>query len=481
MPRRRASVVCRASGSCPNAVEMLRERNAMKQGEATAKGAAQAAPTHLLSVTDGIFLTVGMVIGVGIFKAPSMVAGNTTGIEGFIFAWLLGGAVSICGALVYAELSSRHPETGGEYTFLARGMGAGPAFLFAWSRMTVIQTGAIAAVAFVFGDYASEIYRLGEKSSLVYAALCVIGLTLLNLAGTLQSKTLQKVMEILLIGGLIAIALVGLFVDAPAAAAVQKEAAAPARTDFGLAMVFVLLTYGGWNEAAYIAGEVRDARRNMMRILVIGLLSVTALYLLVNIGYLAALGLAGVRDSKAVAVDVMRLALGDKGAVVIAIIVCVSALTTINAAIFTGARTNYALGRDFPMMRALGTWRARGSTPANALILQGVVTLALIGLSAATPDGFSAMVAYTSPVFWTFFLLTGITLFLFRMKGGERPLVRVPLYPIVPLAFCGMCAYMLYSSINYIRFAVDFRAPVIAGLAVMALGIPLYFMARARR
>jgi APA family basic amino acid/polyamine antiporter len=449
----------------------------MKQDRESAGSAQQTAPAHLLSVTDGIFLTVGMVIGVGIFKAPSVVAGNTSGIEEFIFAWLLGGAISICGALVYAELSARHPETGGEYTFLARGMGAGPAFLFAWSRMTVIQTGAIAAVAFVFGDYASEILRLGDKSSAVYAAICVIGLTLLNLAGTLQSKTLQKVMEILLIGGLIAIALVGLFVDAPAAAA-AAPAASSGRTDFGLAMIFVLLTYGGWNEAAYLAGEVRDARRNMMRILVVGLLSVTALYMLVNIGYLAALGLAGVRDSKAVAVDVMRLALGDKGAAVIAVIVCVSALTTINAAVFTGARTSYALGRDFPMMRGLGTWRSRGSTPANALILQGVVTLVLIALSTATPDGFSAMVAYTSPVFWTFFLLTGITLFLFRMKGGERPAFRVPLYPFVPLAFCGMCAYMLYSSINYIRFAVDFRMPVLAGLAVMALGIPLYFMAR---
>jgi len=452
----------------------------MKQDRQSADSAQQTAPAHLLSVTDGIFLTVGMVIGVGIFKAPSVVAGNTSGIEQFILAWLLGGAISICGALVYAELSARHPETGGEYTFLARGMGAGPAFLFAWSRMTVIQTGAIAAVAFVFGDYASEILRLGEKSSAVYAAICVIGLTLLNLAGTLQSKTLQKVMEILLIGGLIAIALVGLFVDAPTAAA-AAPAASSGRTDFGLAMIFVLLTYGGWNEAAYLAGEVRDARRNMMRILVVGLLSVTALYMLVNIGYLAALGLAGVRDSKAVAVDVMRLALGDKGGAVIAVIVCVSALTTINAAVFTGARTSYALGRDFPMMRRLGTWRSRGSTPANALILQGVVTLVLIGLSTATPDGFSAMVAYTSPVFWTFFLLTGITLFIFRARGGEAPAFKVPLYPVIPLIFIGTCAYMLWSSIDYVRnpvFGPKFGDMVLAGLVIMGAGIPLYWFAR---
>src|SRR5687767_854436 len=141
-----------------------------------------------------------MVVGVGIFKLPSMIAANTSSVSQFLFAWVLGGVVSLCGALVYAELASRHPETGGEYTFLMRALGRGAAFLFAWSRMTVIQTGAIVAVAFAFGDYASEILRLGDKSSAIWAAIGVIALTALNFAGTLQSKTLQKVMEIIQIG-----------------------------------------------------------------------------------------------------------------------------------------------------------------------------------------------------------------------------------------------------------------------------------------
>jgi len=131
-------------------------------------------PKSLLSVTDGIVLTVGMVIGVGIFKLPSLVAGNSAGPSEFLLAWLLGGLVSLCGALVYAELASRHPETGGEYAFLMRGLGRGVAFLFAWSRMTVIQTGAIAAVAFAFGDYASEIVRLGDQSTALWAAAAVV-------------------------------------------------------------------------------------------------------------------------------------------------------------------------------------------------------------------------------------------------------------------------------------------------------------------
>jgi len=440
-------------------------------------------PKQLLSVTDGIFLTVGMIIGALIFKAPSTVAGATSGTAEFLFAWLLGGAVSLCGALVYAELASRHPHTGGEYLFLAEGMGKGVAFVFAWARMTVIQTGAIVAVAFVFGDYATEILSLGAHSSAVWAGIAVAALTLLNVAGTLQSKALQKVMETALIASLVLFSLAAIAVGGA-----PKPAAAGQGGSFGFGMIFVLLAYGGWNEAAYLAGEVRDGRRNMTRILVTGVLAVTALYLLVNLGYLAVLGHGGIKESKAVAADVMRAIAGGKGALLIALIVCVSVLTTINAAIFTGARTTWALGRDFQLFARFGAWRETGSTPANALWLQGAISLALVAAGSATPDGFNAMVAYTSPVFWTFFLLTGLCLFRFRVmdrkKGQDRSQVKVPLYPAIPLVFCAMCAYMLYSSIDYVRdpvFGPKFGDAVLAGLLVMLAGIPLYWIVRKAR
>jgi amino acid transporter len=346
--------------------------------------------------------------------------------------------------------------------------------------MTVIQTGAIAAVSFVFGDYASEIYSFGEKSSAIWAAIGVVVLTLVNFVGTLHSKLMQKVMEITLIAALIGMAIAALVVGGP----VQTQPAQPVdpgKLSYGLAMVFVLLTYGGWNEAAYIAGEVRDARRNMTRILVWGIVAVTALYMLVNVGYLVALGMTGMAQSKAVAADVMRMVAGDKGAIVLALIVCVSAFTTMNAAIFTGARTNFALGQDYRLFGFLGNWRERGSTPANALILQGVVSLLLVYVGSTTPDGFNAMVAYTSPVFWTFFLLTGITLFVFRARGGEAPAFKVPLFPLTPLIFIGTCAYMLWSSIDYIRnpiFGPKFGDMVLGGIVIMAVGIPMYWLAR---
>ena len=278
-------------------------------------GAVSAAPKPLLSVSDGVILMCGMVIGAGIFKAPSIVAGNTSSATWFLLAWVLGGAISLCGALVYAELASRYPETGGEYAFLQRGWGSGAAFVFAWSRMTVIQTGAIAAVAYVFGDYASEIFNLGAKSSAIYAGIGVVALTALNFAGTVESKTLQKIMQYVLFAGLLFIGIAGLLSGGAGAKPAAAAAAGGGGGAFGLAMIFVLLTYGGWNEAAYLGGEVHDARRNMLRVLIGGIVVVTVLYLLVNFGYLAALGLDGMKESKAVAADVMRVVTGDRGAV----------------------------------------------------------------------------------------------------------------------------------------------------------------------
>ena len=436
------------------------------------------APKELLSVPDGIFLVAGMVIGVGIFKLPGLVAGGAASGTQFFLAWIVGGIACLCGALVYAELASRYPETGGEYTFLRHGLGEGAGFVFGWSRMTVIQTGAIAAVAFVFGEYASQIVSLGPNSTAVWAAIGVAALTALNFAGTLQSKTLQKAMEILLIAALAAVAIGGIVVGG----APEKPAAGSGGA-FTLMMIFVFYTFGGWNEGAYLAGEVRDARRNMVKVLAGGLILVTLLYLLVNWGYYRVLGLGGLKESKAIAVDTMRAVAGDKAALLIALIVCVSALTTMNAAVFTGARTNWALGRDYRLFGFLGNWRASGSTPANALLVQLVIMLVLIWAGSTTRDGFEAMVAYGLPVFWTFLFLTGLTLFIFRARGGETPSFRVPLFPVVPIAFLAMCGFMMWSSFDYVvnsPYGPKFGNLVLAGLIVMALGVPLYFLAKRR-
>jgi amino acid transporter len=437
-------------------------------------------PRPTLSVFDAVAMIVGIVIGVGIFKAPSIVAGNVSGETAFIALWVIGGLISLVGALCYAELGSSHPNAGGEYHFLSKAYGSWLGFLFAWARMTVIQTGAIAAIAFVFGDYASTLLPLGAKSSAIYAALGVIGITALNVAGTSQSKWVQNVLTTALAFAVLAVVISGL-TAAPAAPAAAPAPASGGTWFSGLALIFVLLTYGGWNEAAYLTAEMRDTRRNIVRALVIGIVVITVLYLLLNLAYLKALGLSGMQASRAVASDLMRASWGEGGAWLLGIVVVSAALSTLNATVFTGARTNYALGRDFVIFRALGRWNESASAPVNALLLQGAISLALVGLASFTPDGFQTMVAYTAPAFWLFFLLTGISLFLLRRQApANADPFRVPLYPLTPLLFAGACAWMLYSSFNYAMSLDPGSIGAMVGIAMLASGVPVLMWARRR-
>ncbi|MFA0784003.1 APC family permease [Fervidibacter sacchari] len=430
-----------------------------------------AAPKPTLSVADAVAIIVGIVIGSGIFKTPSLVAANTANEFMFLFAWLLGGIISFIGALCYAELATTYPHAGGEYHFLNRSFGRDIAFLFAWARATVIQTGSIAMLGFVFGDYASEIFPLGEHSSAIYAALAAIVLTTLNVMGVQQGKWTQNILTAAKVLGLLLVFAVGLLKAVP-----SEPIPTPDRSPsgaFGLAMIFVLLTYGGWNEAAYISAELKDVRRNMLRALMLGIGAITVIYLLVNFAYLKGLGLAAMAKSEVVAADLLRNAWGDLGAKFISVLIAISALGAMNATIFTGARTNYAWGQDFKALHLLGVWHERTSTPVNALVVQGLISLGLVALGAATRKGFSTMVDYTAPVFWFFFLLTGLSLFILRnTDAGTRRPFYIPLYPLTPLLFCVFCVYMLQSSLSYTGVGA------LVGVAVLLVGIPVLMLVR---
>lgn len=423
-------------------------------------------PKPTLSPIDASALIVGMVIGVGIFETPALVAANTATPQVAMLAWLLGGFMSFIGALCYAELATAYPDAGGAYYYLLRAFGRNLAFLFAWARLAVIQTGSITLLAFVFGDYASQLLNLGEYSSALYAASAIAILTVLNILGVRQGKWTQNWLTAAKILGILLIVIAGIAFNSPQAASAATES--PAKTTFGLAMVFVLLTYGGWNEAAYISAEVRQGERNMSRVLLGSIAIITVIYLLINFAYLQGLGISSIAASKAPAAELMRRVWGEIGAKFVSLLIAVSALGAANATIFTGARTNYALGRDFPIFRFLGRWAERESTPINSLIVQGGIALALVVLGVITRKGFSTMVDYTSPVFWFFFLMTGVALIVLRLKEPEisRPF-GVPLYPIIPILFCAICGYMLYSSLNYTG------AGARVGVIVLLTGIPL--------
>ena len=446
-----------------------------------AAAADGGAPKPTLTLFDAVAIIVGIVIGAGIFRAPSIVAGSVSTETIFVALWIAGGVISLVGALCYAELGSAYPNAGGEYHFLTRAYGGTLAFLFAWARMTVVQTGAIAAIAFVFGDYATQLLPLGEKSAVVYALIAVVAMTALNIAGTRESKLVQNALTAALALAMAAVILAGFFGPerAPAAAAAAVSSGPPFSQ---LALIFILLTYGGWNEAAYITAEVQDSRRNIVRALVIGILIVTVLYVLLNVAYVNVLGLEGMKASKALAADMMKLTFGNAGAMVLSLIVIAAALSTLNATVFTGARTNYAVGRDYAIFSALGRWNESTNTPVNALLLQGVIAVALVVLASFTLDGFETMVAYTAPAFWLFFMLTGISLFVLRRQAPAQPNpFRVPLYPLTPLLFVAMCAFMLYSSTSYALSKNPGSIGARLGIGVLLLGFLVTFVARNRR
>jgi basic amino acid/polyamine antiporter, APA family len=432
-----------------------------------------------LSVTDAVAIVLGIVIGSGIFGLPSLVAANSGGPAAMLVMWLAGGLVSLIGAFCYAELATAYPDKGGDYHFLRRAYGYEVGFLFVWGRMTVIQTGAIAAAAFIGGNYLTEIYRLGDHSAAVYAASIVVSLTALNLFGLRSAKWAQNGLVVVIMAGLLAVVVAGVqgWLAGSAVEAAAAGGGGGSAGVLGLALVFVLFTYGGWNEAAYLSAEIRQPRRNISRVLLWGIGVVSLVYLLVNAAMLAGLGLEGMAGSRAVAADLLRSVWGEPGAAMISLLVVVAVLSTVNATIITGGRSNFAMGRDYPRVFGfLGKWNRHRDVPVAGLVLQGVISLVLILCVPRVfqEDGLEAMVAYTAPVFWFFFFLAGMSVLVLRHWDPERERpYRVPLYPLSPFIFCGVCLYMLYSSVAYAGLGSW------VGVAVMLAGVPFLIAGKA--
>ena len=435
---------------------------------ATASHDARPQPT--LGLLDAIAIIVGIVIGAGIFRLPSLVAGAAGSEAAVIAVWLAGGAVSLIGALCYAELTTAFPSAGGDYHFLTRAYGKNLSFLFAWARVAVITTGSIALLAFVFGDFMSRLLALGPYSTTIYATALIVALTAINAAGIRKGALTQNWLTLLEVGGVLIVIVAGLLVAPPAAPAAPAAGSAGGASlgGIGLAMVFVLLTYGGWNEAAYISAEVKGARRNIARALIWSILIIAVLYVLANLAMIRGLGLEGMAKSQAVAADLLERAWGPAGAVLISLMVAISAVTSANATIIVGARSNYALGCDWPMLSFLGRWNERSGTPTTALLVQSGVALALVALGTATTKGLETMVEFTAPVFWFFFTLAGASLIVLRIREPDVPRpFRVPLYPVLPLVFCACTAYLLYASLAYTGWGARI------GVAVLAVGAVL--------
>ena len=448
-----------------------------------------------LGLWDAVSIIVGIVVGTAIFKSPMMVFQSMGGPWQALGAWLAGGVLSLCGALCYAELATTYPRDGGDYEYLGRAYGRWLGFLFGWCQLTVILSASIGTMAYAFADYAAAIWpNLAEQTAWL-AVGAVMVLALVNAIGGVAGKTTQDVLSALKVFGLLCIVAAGVW--AGSVTTISSAGTSSAfEPSFGLAMVFVLYAFGGWSDAAFVAAEVRDQHRNLPRALLIGTLTITVLYLAVNAAYLAVLGFDAARQSSTPAADVLELACGRWGRTAISLLVMLSALGAINGMILTGSRVYSTLGEDYRTVGWLANWNRRSAVPLVAVAIQGLAAVLLI-LSVGTPSGrgivdralgsiglpalpweeyfggFETLLAGSAPVFWMFFLLTGVTVFVFRLRepNAERPFA-VPLYPLPPLVFCATSLYMVYASVSYAGWLV------LIGIVPLAVGAVLLLVVR---
>lgn len=413
--------------------------------------APRAAPRRQLTLFDTTSIMVGIIIGSSVYMMVPRIAQSVPDTLSFLSVWLLGGAFALVGSLCYAELATALPAEGGDYVYLSRAYGRPVGFLFAWCELWLVRPGAIGSLAFVFAQYADHILPLGRMSPLIYAGGAVASLTGVNLLGLVTGKWTQNILTLAKLAGLAMVIGVGFCVTAPP---VETTVATNTATsaNWGLAMILILYAYGGWNDMAFVAAEVRDPNKNILRALLIGTTAVTAIYFLVNAAFIHALGLSGVRTAEAVAAEVTMLGLGLWGDKAVSLLVAVSTLGAINGMTFTGARIYYALGRQHRLFRLLGVWSARRDAPICALLLQGAITLGLVvifGWSEGTVSstGFERMAKFTFPPFWFFLLLVSVSILVLRWREPELPRpVRAPCVWLVSLAFFGGAAFMLVES-----------------------------------
>ncbi|MCS7168902.1 MAG: amino acid permease [Gemmatales bacterium] len=452
-------------------------------------------PQATLSVFDAVCIIVGIVIGSSIYEVPPLIFSNVSGPWMGLGAWLLGGILALVGAFVYAELATTYPRIGGDYVYLTRAFGRPVGFLFGWAQLTAILTASIGSMAFVFANAADNLFFAHSGSSedrrALLAAASVTVLSLLNIAGVVFGKWTQNLLSVVKIVGLGAITVAGLALARSDALNVPADYQA-GPMGFGFAMIMVLYAYGGWNDAAFVAGEVRNVRRNLPLALFLGVGLITLIYLLVNLAYLLGLGFEGVQQPD-VPGRLLLAFLGKHGSAAMHVIIMISALGAVNGLIFTGARIYSALGTEHRVFAWLAQWHPRLGSPHWSLLLQWLIALLMIvgvGTEAGRHaidtvvaqlvgvhipwqqyfGGFGTLVAATAPIFWIFFLMTGLSLFVLRLvdKDRERPFyMPIPLYPVVPIIFCLTCAWMLYNSVAYAKWlAALFSVPVLAGVLV---------------
>ncbi len=430
-------------------------------------------PRPALTLLDTSSIIVGIIIGSAVYQiSPGVIRGAVAAADGWLDAseggprdgsqlaaasiavffgvWIIGGLIAMIGAMCYAELATAFPQVGGTYVYLSESFGRTMGFAFAWVEFWIVRPGNIGAVAFVLAAYGEQLLPASVReiplATAMLAAGAIVALAVLNAIGLSTGKRTQNVLTACKVLGLLAVVAVGLSVSpSPGALAVP----AVVQGSLGVALIQIMFAYGGWTDMSFVAAEVRQPERNIFRALLLGTVSVVAIYLLVNLAFLWALGLGGLAQSAAPAADVLTLRMGAYGSKAISLLVVISCLGAVNGMLFTGSRVFYALGRHHPTFRWLGDWNERKQVPLRSLVMQVVVTLLLVA-ACGDKEGFERLVAFTAPFYWGPIGLVGISLILLRLSGtATSATYRVPLFPLTPIIFAASSGAMVYAGVVY--------------------------------
>jgi len=431
-----------------------------------------------LTLFDTVNLVVGTIIGSGIFLVPAEIA-RAVHTPGWMLAvWVIGGVLTMLGALSLAELGAAMPEAGGIYSFITRGFGRLPGFLCGWMLFTVATSGSIATLAAAFPIYLGAFVPLTPATAKLAGVIAIALLTWVNIVGVKNGARVGNVLTALKVGGLVVMVVVIFLLPGPIPQGNAGPAPAPLPSGpvplaaLGVALVAVLWAYEGWHDVSFAAGEIRDPQKNFPRGVIGGVSIVIGLYLLANLAYLKVLTPAEIAGSDRVALTAMTRVTGEWGGKLLTAAILCSILGAMNALILAGPRAYYQMAEDGLFLERVSRVHPRWRTPVEALLFQGLWSAFLV----LVIGGFSQLFTYVIFGGWIFYALAVLSVIALRRKepGLPRP-YRVPGYPFVPILF-GVTAFAIV-----VNTLVETPRESLLGLAFIALGIPIYWIQKAMR
>jgi basic amino acid/polyamine antiporter, APA family len=423
-----------------------------------------------LTRLNAVAMVVGTIIGASIFVQPSEIARHLATPAEIMLVWLACGVVTLFGAFVCAELASAFPQTGGLYVFLRETFSPLAGFLWGWAMFWSVHSGIVAAIAMVFARYSAHFVPVGDTGIRTIAVATIIGVSALSYAGVRASARAQTVLTIVKVTAIVGLVVVGLIVAATRTMPTPPEASVSVGTSgFLLAMVAGLFAYGGWHIVTYTAGETMMPTRTIPFALIAGVAVVTACYMALNEVYLLVLPIETVRASTRIAADAADVVAGRGGASFMAALVMLSSFGGLIGLVLSGPRVYYSMANDGLAFRWLGRVHPVYNTPSNAIVVQGVWA-SVLAATGAYRELFTRVI-YTE---WLFFALMAAGLFVARRRPDYRPAFRTPGYPFVPIVFIAASMAIVINQI------VRTPVPALTGLALVAFGIPVYYLTGSR-